>query len=244
MPATGRPLTSVETPDTTTVVLKSDKPWPAVFDFFQLLNIVDKETMEGPNAGRSAAGTGPFMLSEWVQGDHLTLKRNPNYWQSGKPYLDELQVSVSADAQANLLRFEGGAVDVVDSPPLIDTLRLLKDTNYDVLVSKNPSVFLSFFFNTTQPPFDRKEVRQALGYAIDRKRIVQNVMQGLTAPEALPWAPARRRMTRQRMKHLRSILHVRSRCSPQRAPATSNSRSCTPRRGRSTSRWRTSFKVT
>ncbi len=183
-----RPLTAVETPDVSTVILKSDKPWPAAFDFFQLFNIIDKDTMEGPNAGRSAGGTGPFILSEWVQGDHLIFKRNPNYWQSGKPYLDELQVSVSADAQANVLRFEANAVDVVDSPPLIDTVRLMKDANYNVMVSKNPSVFLSFFFNTSQPPFDRKEVRQALAYAIDRKRIVQNVMQGLTAPEALPWA--------------------------------------------------------
>jgi peptide/nickel transport system substrate-binding protein len=183
-----RPLNAVETPDPATVVLKSEKPWPAAFDFFQLFNIVDKDTMEGPNAGRAAGGTGPFVLREWVQGDHLTFKRNPNYWQSTKPYLDELLVSVSADAQANLLRFEANAVDVVDSPPLIDTVRLMKDANYDVMVSKNPSVFLSFFFNTTQAPFDRKEVRQALAYAIDRKRIVQTVMQGLTAPEALPWA--------------------------------------------------------
>jgi peptide/nickel transport system substrate-binding protein len=183
-----RPLVAVETPDKATVILKSDKPWPAAFDFFQLFNIVDKDTMEGPNAGRSAGGTGPFMLTEWVQGDHLTFKRNPTYWQAGKPYLDELQVSVSADAQANLLRFEAGALDIGDSPPLVDTVRLLKDPNYQVLVNQNPSVFLSFFFNTTLAPFDRKEVRQALGYAIDRKRIVDTVLQGLTRPEALPWA--------------------------------------------------------
>jgi peptide/nickel transport system substrate-binding protein len=183
-----RPLGSVETPDPSTVVLKSDKPWPAAFDFFQLFNIIDKDTMEGPNAGRSAGGTGPFMLAEWVQGDHMTFKRNPNYWQSGKPYLDELQVSISSDAQANLLRFEASALDVGDSPPLTDMVRLQKDSNYQVLVSQNPSVFLSFFFNTQQPPFDRKEIRQALGYAIDRKRIVDTVLQGLTKAEDLPWA--------------------------------------------------------
>src|ERR1051326_1192847 len=124
-----RPLGAVETPDPSTVLLKSDKPWPAAFDFFQLFNIVDKDTLEGPNAGRSAGGTGPFVLNEWVQGDHLTFKRNPNYWQSGKPYLDELQVSISSDAQANLLRFEASALDVGDSPPLTDTVRLQKDSD-------------------------------------------------------------------------------------------------------------------
>ena len=183
-----RPLTAVDTPDAATVILTSDRPWPAAFDFFQLFNIIDKDTMQGANAGQSAAGTGPFVLTEWVQGDHLTLKRNPNYWQSGKPYLDQVQVAISTDAQANLVRFEAGATDVVDSPPLMDTVRLQQDGTYNVLVSQNPSVFLSFFFNTTQPPFDRKEVRQALAYAIDRKRMVDTIMQGLTKPEALPWA--------------------------------------------------------
>ena len=183
-----RPLTTVETPDASTVVLKSDRPWPAAFDFFQLFNIVDSQTMNGSSPGQTVGGTGPFMLTEWVQGDHITLKRNPNYWQAGKPYLEEIQASVSPDAQANLLRFQAGATDVSDSPPLPDTVRLQKDQTVDVLVSPNPSVFLSFFFNTTRPPFDRKEVRQALAYAIDRQRMADTVMQGLTRPEALPWA--------------------------------------------------------
>lgn len=183
-----RPLSSVETPDDSTVILKSERPWPGAFDFFQLFNIIDKDTMEGPNAGQSAGGTGPFILAEWVQGDRLTFKRNANYWQSGKPYLDELRISVSADAQANLLRFEAGSVDVVDSPPLVDTVRLLKDPTYNVIVSQNPSVFQSFFFNVKYAPFDRKEVRQALAYATDRKRMADTVFQGLTQPEALPWA--------------------------------------------------------
>jgi peptide/nickel transport system substrate-binding protein len=183
-----RPLTGVDTPDASTVVLKSDRPWPAAFDFFQLFNIIDPETMNGSTPGQSVGGTGPFMLAEWVQGDHLTFKRNPNYWQAGKPYLDEIQATVSPDAQANVVRFQAGTTDVSDSPPLLDTVRLMKDTNYDVQVSQNPSVFLSFFFNTTRPPFDRKDIRQALAYAINRQRIVDTVMQGLTKPEALPWA--------------------------------------------------------
>jgi peptide/nickel transport system substrate-binding protein len=183
-----RPLAGVETPDPSTVVLTSDKPWPAAFDFFQLFNIVDSQTMNGSTPGQTVGGTGPFMLAEWVQGDHLTLKRNPNYWQSGKPLLDEIQASVSPDAQANLVRFQTGTTDVSDTPPLLDTVRLMSDPNTSVLVSPNPSVFLSFFFNTTRPPFDRKELRQALAYAINRQRMVDTVMQGLTKPEALPWA--------------------------------------------------------
>ena len=44
--------------------------------------------IEGPDAKTKAVGTGPFTFVEWVQGDHLSLAKNPNYWQSGRPYLD------------------------------------------------------------------------------------------------------------------------------------------------------------
>ena len=73
-------------------MLKSDQPRPLVFDFFEYLNMVDQETLEGPDAKTKAVGTGPFTFVEWAQGDHLTLAQNPNYWQSGKPYLDGISV--------------------------------------------------------------------------------------------------------------------------------------------------------
>jgi peptide/nickel transport system substrate-binding protein len=81
-------FTSIDTPDKYTVVLTSDLPRPAIFDFFELFNQVDKDTMEGPNAKTASIGTGPFKFVEWVQGDHLTFDRNPNYWQTGRPYVD------------------------------------------------------------------------------------------------------------------------------------------------------------
>src|SRR6202043_2786985 len=58
--------------DKYTVTLTTKRPWAAVFDFFQVLNIIDKETAEGPEAKTKAVGTGPFTFVEWVQGDHVT----------------------------------------------------------------------------------------------------------------------------------------------------------------------------
>ena len=77
-------FTGIETPDKYTAILVSEQPRPAVFDFFEFFNIVDTETVEGPDRDQKLVGTGPFVQTEWVQGDHLTFKRNQNYWQKGQ----------------------------------------------------------------------------------------------------------------------------------------------------------------
>ena len=83
----------LEKPDKNTIVLQSDKPRPGVFDFLQYLRILDKDTMEGPDAATKVVGTGSMMWKEWVPGDHITLVKNPNYWDSGRPYLDGIEIN-------------------------------------------------------------------------------------------------------------------------------------------------------
>jgi peptide/nickel transport system substrate-binding protein len=175
-------FTSVETPDKYTAILVSDQPRPAVFDFFEFFDIVDKDTAP---AMQTLVGTGPFKFVEWVQGDHFLFKRNENYWQSGLPYLDEVRINIHADGQAMMVALESGQLDVADLPPLADFARLSKDPGYTTwTVPANTNVI---GVNTTLPPTDNKLIRQALNYAIDRKRIVDTVYKGTGVPEDLPW---------------------------------------------------------
>jgi peptide/nickel transport system substrate-binding protein len=94
---------SIETPDKYTVILESEQSRPSMFDFFQQFNMGDRTVLEGPDAKTKASGTGPFMFVEWVQGDHITITRNPNYWQSGRPYLDSIVTRIFAGDQPGLL---------------------------------------------------------------------------------------------------------------------------------------------
>src|SRR5262249_6651467 len=64
--------TTIDIPDKYTIVMTSDLPRPAVFDFLQFFNQVDKDSMEAPDAKEKSIGTGPFVFKEWAQGDHLT----------------------------------------------------------------------------------------------------------------------------------------------------------------------------
>ena len=171
--------TTIDTPDKYTVVLSSDTPRPGLFDFFQYFTVVDKNLMEGPDAQTKVNGTGPFMFVEWVQSDHVTMKRNPNYWRTGQPYVDGIETHLYRDAQAMVAGLEGGTLDEVDSPSLQDLVRLKDDPKYQGLVVAASGQFVCFVANTTNPPMDNKQFRQAINYAIDRQRFASTVFKGL-----------------------------------------------------------------
>jgi peptide/nickel transport system substrate-binding protein len=184
--------TTVDTPDKYTIVLTSDTPRPGVFDFFQYFTVVDKNVMEGPDAQTKVNGTGPFTFVEWIQGDHVTMKRNPNYWRTGQPYFDGIETHLYRDAQAMVAGLEGGALDEVDSPNLQDLVRLKDDPKYQALVVAASGQFVCFVANTTMPPMDNKQFRQAINYAIDRQRFTTTVFKGLVqipSGQDLPFPP-------------------------------------------------------
>jgi peptide/nickel transport system substrate-binding protein len=133
-------------------------------------------------------GTGPFAFNEWAQGDHLSFKRNPNYWQSGKPYLDEVRVTILPDIQAQVTQLEAGALDLIKTPPLRDYARLKADTqHYQAMLHPASAQHFLLGVNTLVAPLDNKQVRQAFNYAVNRQRFADTVMLGTSQVEALPW---------------------------------------------------------
>jgi peptide/nickel transport system substrate-binding protein len=122
-----------------------------------------------------------------VQGDHLTFARNKNYWRSDVPYLDGLQVNIVKDLTAMTTRLEAGALDAVYLPSLADFVRLKSDPDYAALVPLVTVASLTIGPNTLFSPNDQKVVRQALNYAIDRKRFTDAAMGGTVQPLSLPW---------------------------------------------------------
>jgi peptide/nickel transport system substrate-binding protein len=181
--------TSYEKPDRYTIVLQSEKPRPGIFDFLQYFRILDKDTMDGPNATTKAVGTGAFKFVEWVPGDHITLTRNENYWESGHPYLDGIQISIYRDAQAMVAAMESGSLDVADLIPIPDADRLKNDPRFKMYQTHDIGQFFYAIVNSGLEPTNNKLLRQAINYAIDRKRFTDTVMKGFTGEQrALPWA--------------------------------------------------------
>jgi peptide/nickel transport system substrate-binding protein len=183
-------FSTIETPDKYTAIGKFESPKPAVFDFFQLLNMVDPVTMQGPDAATKSVGTGPFSLVEWSQGTRITFAKNKNYWQTGRPYLDGIDTPIVKDPSAMILQLESGAIDVADAPLIREFIRLKADPTYQALTNTRDGQHFILAPNTTVAPFNNKKVRQALRFAIDRKRMNDVALLGVGQPKALPWLPS------------------------------------------------------
>lgn len=126
-------------------------------------------------------GTGPYTMKEWVKGDKMTLVKNSNYWEQGKPIIDEILLKYIPEDNTRILSVQKGDVDAINFPPKNRVAELKNDSNLDVLQFSAAQVTLVTLNNRTKP-FDDKRVRQALSYAVDRDALIKTVNFGIGVP--------------------------------------------------------------
>ena len=179
-------VAGVTAPDAGTVVIQFKKVSPEITDLLHAMAIIEPSAMDSlKNRG---SGTGPFKFVEWVPGDHTTLERNAAYWGAPAPWVDRVVFKVFSDSDAMVAALQSGICDLVVSLPPKDVSRLSKEFN---LVRGHPGALTyELRVNGTKPPFDKKEARQALLYAIDRKGVVETVLFGVSQPTVLPFSRA------------------------------------------------------
>lgn len=126
-------------------------------------------------------GSGPFKFKEWVQGDHVTLVPNPDYFQaSAVPAIDEFIYQVFPNDAAAVLALKNGDIDIQDRVPAPDVEDVQKSDNAGVLIYPTFSFdFYAYQLDTAKTDvFQDVEVRQALMYAQDRESIAKDIMLG------------------------------------------------------------------
>ncbi|MEV6986364.1 ABC transporter substrate-binding protein [Sphaerisporangium sp. NPDC051017] len=129
---------------------------------------------------KNPVGTGPFLLESYDPSSGATFTRNPAYWEPGKPYLDGVQIKFYADDQADLLALQSGEIDaqILSRAALAGPL----DGTAGIVVDQVAGTGLTAFtLRVDRPPFDRKEVRQAIAYALDRPAVNTTVYDGVGA---------------------------------------------------------------
>jgi peptide/nickel transport system substrate-binding protein len=164
-----------------TVHIVTDKPSPLLLERLVFFPVVPKKHLEkvGDQAfGESATvGTGPWKLVEWKRGQHIRLEAFDQHWR-GKPPFKHLIVRAIPEPATQVAELKTGGVDLIRNVSA-DLLPDLK-ANPATYVSSAPILRVHYvMFDMRAEPFNKKGVRHAANYAIDRDAIVQKMMAGL-----------------------------------------------------------------
>jgi len=194
-------IAEVKAIDPLTVRFRSKQPNPLFLGELGRIYIVSKKaagtaTTQDFNTGKAAVGTGAYRFIEWVPGERVVLQRNENYWGE-KPSFQRVTIKfISSDASRVAALLSGG-VEGIDSVPPTDLGKLRTDPKVSLWPALQPTlVYIHMDSNRNQTPFvtdrsgkplDRnpfkdRRVRLALSKLIDRKILVERVLQGAGEP--------------------------------------------------------------
>jgi peptide/nickel transport system substrate-binding protein len=161
--------------------------------YLALLNraaIIHRDSYAEDGTVAKIIGTGPFMLDEVKPGESYTLKKFPEYWKKGEPYLDTVVLKVIADPAVRLNALRTGEVDLTEDLPIAEVKSLLAkpDPNFTVQVNYINSGE-RLVLNNTRPPFKDKNARLAVMYAFDRAQYNEAIFFGLGQIHNQPFTP-------------------------------------------------------
>jgi peptide/nickel transport system substrate-binding protein len=204
-------ISSVDTPDATTAVLHFSSLYPGWQTLFtsgpnNQGNLQPEHILKGktglekdPFVRWPTISSGPFVITDWVAGDHMTLWPNPNYWK-GKPKLDQIQIKFVPDPETAKAALKTGDVDFVPDFAESDLADLpALEPQIHTRVDPGPE-FEHYFFNLGVKgtaigqsdydgpcPFKDVNVRKAIILGIDRQTIVDTLLYGKTTVPASLW---------------------------------------------------------
>lgn len=184
-------LTSIETPDDSTVVLGTAKPFGPLENYIAHYTKVYPSPTALQKAGAKGialnpVGSGPYKFESITPDVKLTLVRNEGWW-GGRAPLDKVVFigAPEASVRANLLRT--GEADVAEDLPIEELQQLEQDPKIKVIRQKSLYVF-GAGFRVDKKPFDDPRVRLAFNHAIDKEAMVKAVFGGAASVMNSPLA--------------------------------------------------------
>lgn len=123
------------------------------------------------NLQKTEAGTGPFVIAEWVPDNFIRLSRFPGYFRGGLPRVDQVIIRVIPDQASLLAGVRSRSLDMATINQGSVIVQAKREPS--LVVVQKPGLNLRIFsYNVTRPPFNKEAVRYALSFALDRQAIV------------------------------------------------------------------------
>jgi peptide/nickel transport system substrate-binding protein len=143
-------------------------------DFFAISSpaAIEKYGEDYGTPAAGAVGTGPFVFKEWVEGDHITVTANENYWR-GRPTLDQIIWRVIPDDSARFLALKAGEIHGMEQATVEDLKAAAADPTFQIL-TRPPLNTAYLAFNYKIKEFQDIKVRQAVAHAINKQGLVEN----------------------------------------------------------------------
>ena len=184
-------IQDVEAVDEDTVKFTLDAPYAPFLSNLAYPTglIVSPEAVKnhGADFGRNPAGTGPFRFVEWESNAKVVVERNDDYW-GGAPSLEAVVFRPITDANTRVAEMLSGGIDVmVEIPP--DSVQNFDGNGFTLYEQAGPHLWF-LILNAKEGPFADKRVRQAVNYAIDKKTLVEDILQGTAEVASGPTPPA------------------------------------------------------
>jgi peptide/nickel transport system substrate-binding protein len=176
-------IVSIETPNPNTVVFQISRPAlkNQLLSNLVAIPIIAEGTVEQQKT--QPIGTGAFKFVNFDQSQSIVeVAANPEYWD-GAPKVQKVRVKTVADANSLQAELQSGSVDIAPAPDNLspDSLRSLgQNPNLKIEQFKGSNIqYLGF--NTQSAPLNNAKIRQAIAYAIDREKIINQLLFGQAA---------------------------------------------------------------
>ncbi|HEX6923505.1 MAG TPA: glutathione ABC transporter substrate-binding protein [Bacillales bacterium] len=173
------PVKSIKVKDEYTVVIKTKFPYGPMLAALSHTNasIVSPSADKKQDLMQKPVGTGPFKLAEYVSGDHITLKKNTDYWQEPAK-LDKVTFKVVPKVSTAISMMQTGEVQMLANVPAEQVPRL-KNMNSVKILKKEGTPVTYLGFNMERKPMNELAFRKAVSYAINRDAYIKQQLNGL-----------------------------------------------------------------
>lgn len=201
------PVKSIKKIEKNTIEIRLKQNFPAFLGLLSMkyCSIIPEEAKSGTiNFRTNPIGTGPFMFKRWIAQEKLVFRKNPLYFErdslgNNLPYLEAISITFLPDKQSEFMQFIQGNLDFMSGLDVSykDELltaegRLKSKYKERITLEKSPYLnteYIGFFMSDSTSAVFHKEIRKAVNYAFDRKKMLKYLRNGIGKPANYGFIP-------------------------------------------------------
>lgn len=170
-------IESYEVTDNYTIKITLKNPQADFLDGLVFLSILPQEVEA--DLAKTPVGSGPFKFVEWVPNDHITLARNPDYWEQDLVKIETLTFKIIPESQVAVTNLQAGEIDGILDIPVAQAVFFKDSTEVKAIIQPTSSFHLyEMLGKNSEPIRNDVRVRQALAYCLDKDTIQKTVFSG------------------------------------------------------------------